>query len=97
MPVERVAAAERRELDDVAPEAERDRPVGDDADLAADHRQRVQVVRPRDEPAEEPTEPEARELGDPLVPPERRDLAEHAIRVRLLGALHVARQAPGLS
>ena len=68
-------------LHDVAPEEQRPRPVGDDPDLAADHRQRVQVVGPRDEPAEEPAKPAAQAARRSPVASQRRDLAEHPIAV----------------
>ena len=71
------------ELGDVAAEEERDRPVGDDAQLPREQRQLVEVVRPRDEPAGEAAEPAAEHVGDALVAAERRDLAEHPVAVRL--------------
>ena len=52
---------EHRELDDVAAEEERDRPVDDDAQLPREQRELVQVVRPRDEPAGEAPEVQARD------------------------------------
>ena len=58
--LEPLGVPEARQLGDVAAEEERRRPVGDDAELAAQERQRVEVVRARDEPAEE-----ARERGRP--------------------------------
>ncbi len=75
--------AEHRELDDVAAEEQRDRPVDDDAQLPREQRELVQVVRPRHEPAGEAPEVEARDLRDALEAAERRDLAEHAVAVRL--------------
>src|SRR5437868_7153295 len=49
--------AEHAQLGDVALEEERDRPVRDDAQLPGAQRQLVEVVRPRDPPAEEAAEP----------------------------------------
>src|SRR5262249_62163684 len=59
---------EHPELGDVAAEEQRHRPVGDDAQLPRDQRQLVQVVRPRDPPAEEAAEVQAEHLRDALVP-----------------------------
>ena len=75
--------AEHAELGDVATEEELNRPVGDDAELPGDQRQLVEVVRPRDPPAEEAAERQAHHLRDPLVAAERRDLAEHPVAVGL--------------
>src|SRR3989304_7117112 len=75
--------AEDGELDYVAPEEERHRPVEDDAELPRYERELVQVVRPRDPPPGEPAQAHSGDLGDALVVPERRDLAEHAVAVRL--------------
>ena len=60
-------------------------------------RELVQVVGARHPPAEEAVEAQAEHLGDPLVPAERRDLAEHLVAVRLWRAGQVLRQAPGLA
>src|ERR687886_1781164 len=75
--------SEHPELCDVAAEEERDGPVDDDAELPRQERQLVQVIRPRHEPAEEPAQPQAEDVGDPLVPPQRRYLPEHAVTVGL--------------
>src|SRR3954468_2202835 len=88
---------EHRELGDVAAEEEPDRPVGDHAELSRHERELVEVVRPRDEPADEAAEAEAEDVGDPLVPAERRDLAEHPVAVGLWLAAEVLRQAAGLA
>src|SRR6185503_11583509 len=85
-------AAEHRELGDVAAEEETDGPVADHAELPPDERQLVEVVRPRDEPADE-----AEDVGDPFVPAEGGHLAEHAVAVGLRLAAEVLRQAPGLA
>src|SRR4029078_10301704 len=53
-------------------------------------------VRARDEPAEEPAEAEPRKLRDALVAAERRDLAEHAVAVRLRGTGEVLCEPPCL-
>jgi hypothetical protein len=50
------------------------------------------VVGPGDEPAEEASEADPRDLGDPLVPAERRDLPEHAVPVGLRRAGQVLRE-----
>ena len=89
--------AEHRELGDVAAEEERDRPVGDDAELPGEERQLVEVVRPRDEPADEAAKAEAEDVRDPLVAPEGRHLAEHAVAVRLRARPEVLREPPGLA
>ena len=89
--------AEHRELDDVAAEEERHRPVDDDAELSGEQRQLVQVVRPRDEPAGKAPEVDARKLGDPLEAAERRDLAEHPVPVRLPVAGQVLRESARLA
>ncbi len=89
--------AEHRELGDVAAEEERHGPVGDDPELARDERELEEVVRPRDEPAEEAAEAQAEHVGDPLVAAERRHLAEHPVAVRLRLAPEVLRQPPGLA
>src|SRR5215212_8877118 len=94
---ESLSVPEHRELGDVAPEEERGRPVGDDAQLPGEEGQLVEVVRPGDEPAEEAREPEAHHIGDPLVASECRNLAEHAVAVRLPLALEVLRQSAGLA
>ena len=60
-------------------------------------RQLVQVVRPGHEPAEEAAQREAEHVGDPLVAAERRDLAEHAVAVRLGVAGQVLREPSGLA
>ena len=72
------------ELGDVAPEEERRRPVGDDAELARDERQLVRggSVRVTNQPGK-PRSAQAQHVGDPLVAAERRDLAEHPVAVGL--------------
>jgi uncharacterized membrane protein len=75
--------AEPRELGDVAPEEERGRPVGDDAELSHQERQLDEVVRAGDEPCRKAAQPQAEHVGDALVPAERRHLTEHPVRVRL--------------
>src|SRR5215471_16439639 len=85
------------ELRDVAREEQPDRPVDQDAELPRYERQLVQVVCPRDPPAEEAAEREAEDVGDALVPPERRHLAEHAVAVRLRLAGQVFRESPRLA
>ena len=77
--------AEARQLGDVAPEEERRRPVRDDPGLAAEERQRIEVVGAGDEPAEEARDVDAHHVGDALVAAERRDLAQHPVAVRLRG------------
>ena len=71
--------AETGELGDVASEAERDRPVDDDPDLATRGGQRVEVVRPGDEPAEkaaqEPNDPGLRAAAERAL-----DAAVEAVR-----------------
>src|SRR5205085_5352693 len=49
-----------------------------------------------DEPADEAAQADAEDVRDPLVAAERRDLAEHAVAIRLRLALEVLRQLPGL-
>src|SRR3954451_1874701 len=88
---------EHRELGDVAAEEEPDRPVGDHAELSRHERELVEVVRPRDEPADEAAEAEAEDVGDPLVPAERRDLAEHSVAIGLRLSAEVLREAAGLA
>src|SRR5512132_3658856 len=95
--IESVWVAEHRELDDVAAEEERGRPVGDDAQLPREERQLVKVVRPRDEPAEEAGEAEADHVGDALVTAERGHLAEHSVAVGLPLADEVLGEAAGLA
>src|SRR5690242_15314994 len=73
--------AEGAELCDVAPEEQRDGPVDDDPQLPGEERQLVQMVRPREEPAEEAAQAQPEHVGDPLVASERRRLAEHAVAV----------------
>ena len=88
------------ELGDVAAEEERDGPVGDDTRASAmSSGQLVEVVRPRDEPAEEAAEAEAEDVGDPLVAAERRHLAEHPVAVGLRVAARGSSRAgaPGAS
>src|SRR6187551_3751137 len=92
-----VGVAEHRELGDVASEEEADRPVGDHPELSRDERQLVEVVRPRDEPADEAAEAEAEDVGDPFVPAEGSHLAKHAVAVGLRLAAEVLRQAAGLA
>src|SRR5213596_948363 len=94
---ERVRVAEHGELGDVAAKDEADRPVGDDAQLPREERELVQVVRPRDEPADETAETEPEHVGDSLVAAEGGHLAEHAVAVWLRLALDVLGQAPGLA
>ena len=65
--------------------------------LAAEGRQRVEVVRPRHEPAGEAAQPEPGQLGDPLVAAERRDLAEHPVAVGLRPPDEVLREPPRLA
>src|SRR3954454_19013687 len=81
--IEAFRVPEHRELRDVAPEEERGRPVGHHAQLSREEWQLVEVVRPRDEPAEEAGEAQADHVGDPLVAAERSHLAEHPVAVRL--------------
>src|SRR6188474_219153 len=52
-------ASEHRELGDVAAEEQRNGPVGDHPQFSRDERELVEVVRPRDEPADEAPEAEA--------------------------------------
>src|ERR1700742_2950405 len=94
--IEAIRMAEHRELGDVAAEEERGRPVGHDAQLPGEERQLVEVVRPRDEPADEPGEAQADHVGDALVAAERRDLSEHAVAVRLPLADEVLGEPPCL-
>src|SRR2546421_12596253 len=89
--------AEHPELGDVAAEEERGRPVGDDAQLPGQERELVQVVRAGDEPARKAAQAHAEHVRDPLVPPERRDLAEHPVAVGARLAVEVLRQAAGLA
>ena len=72
---------EHAQLGDVAAEEERDRPVGDDAELSGEKRQLVEVVRPRHDPAEEAAQRDAEDERDPFVAAERRDLPERAVAV----------------
>src|SRR5438067_12881155 len=76
---ETLRMTEHAQLGDVALEEKRDRPVGDDPQLSREQRWLVEVIRPRDPPAEEAAELETHHLGDALVPAERRDLAEHPV------------------
>ena len=69
----------------------------DHAQLPREERQLVEVVRPRDEPAEEAGEAEAEHVGDALVAAERGHLAEHAVAVRLRLAGEVLGEAAGLA
>src|SRR4051812_47756520 len=89
--------AELAELGDVAAEEERDRPVDDYSELSLDERELVQVVRARHPPAEEAVEVQAEHLRDALVPAEGRDLAEHAVAVRLGRPGQVLREPPRLA
>ena len=66
-------------------------------ELPGDERELEQVVRPRDEPADEAAEAQAQHVGDPLVAAERRHLAEHAVAVGLRLAFEVLRQPAGLA
>src|SRR4029077_9591879 len=75
--------SEHGQLDDVAPEEERDRPVDDHAQLPREERKLVQVVRARDEPPREAPNVDPRKLGDSLEAAECRDLPQHAVTVRL--------------
>src|SRR5688500_14251305 len=77
---------EPAELGDVAAEEERDRPVDDDAYLPGQDGELQEVVRAREEPAGEAAQRDAQHVCDALVAAERRNLAEHAVAVRL----HVA-------
>src|SRR5436189_3491645 len=88
---------EHAQLGDVPAEEERDRPVGHDAKLPGEERQLVEVVRPRHEPADGPTQGHAEDQGDPLVAAERGDLAEHAEAVGLRVSAEVLREAPRLA
>src|SRR5437763_16189800 len=88
--------AEHPELGDIAAEEQRDRPIRDHAQLSREQWELVEVVRPRDPPAEEAAELEAHHVGDPLVAAERRDLAEHPVAVGLRVAAQVLRQPAGL-
>src|SRR3954447_21364559 len=94
---ELLGMAELAELGDVAAEEERDRPVDDYSELSLDERELVQVVRPRHPPAEEAVQVEAEHLRDALVPAEGRDLAEHAVAVRLRGPGQVLREPARLT
>src|ERR671914_2795881 len=84
--------AEHAQLGDVPPEEERDRPVGDDAELPREERELVQVIRPRHEPAGKAAEPHAEDVGDSPVAAERCHLAQHAVPVRLSLARQVLRE-----
>src|SRR3954471_16841090 len=88
---------EHPELDDVAPEEERDRPVDDDTKPSLGERQLVEVIAPRHEPTGEAAQAQAHHVGDALVAAERRDLAQHAVVVRLRSACDVLREAPRLT
>jgi len=89
--------AELSELGDVAAEEERHRPVDDDPELPLRERELVQVVRPRHPPAGEAAQAQAEHLRDPLVPAERRHLAQHSVAVRLRRPDEVPREAPSLA
>src|SRR5919204_4286340 len=78
---EPLRVAEHPKLGDVAAEEERGRPVGDDAQFPRQERELVQVVRPGDEPAREAAQADPQHVRDPLVPAERRHLAEHAVAI----------------
>src|SRR5947208_9458251 len=65
---EPLGMAEHAQLGDVALEEQRHCPVRDDAQLPREQRQLVEVVRPRDPPAEKAAELESHKLGDSLVP-----------------------------
>src|SRR5712692_4975778 len=67
---------ERAELDDVAPEEQRHRPVQDDPHLAVEGGDAEDVVRAMQEPGREPPEPEPGHTGDALEPAERHQPAE---------------------
>ena len=85
------------ERSDVAREAQRRRPVSDDAKLPAQEGQGVQVVAPGDEPTGKSRQVDPEDVRDPLEAAERRHLAEHAIAVGLGDAGEVSRQAACLS
>src|SRR2546430_8588872 len=74
---------EHSELRDVASEQERDGPVDDDSELSREEGELVEVVRPGDEPAGEAAQWQAEHEGDAFVSPQRRDLAEGPVSVRL--------------
>src|SRR5438034_1028920 len=93
---EALRVAERAELGDVAAEEERDGPVSHDAQLPREQRKLVQVVGAGDEPADEARQADAEHIGDALVAAERRDLAEHAVTVRLRLAGEVLCEPAGL-
>ena len=92
-----MAAAEHRELGDVAPEEERHRPVDDDAELPRQQGELVQVIRPADEPAEEAAEAKSHHVGDSLVPAECGHLAQHPVAVGAHVATKVLGQPAGLA
>src|SRR5215218_1557547 len=94
---EPLSVPEHRELGDVPPEEERRRPVGHDAELPGEEGQLVEVVRPRDEPAEEARQPHSEDIGDALVAAEGRYLAEHPVAVRLGLVREVLREPPCLA
>src|SRR5678809_1358298 len=79
--IEAAWMAEHRQLGDVAAEKERGRPVGDNAELPREQGQLVEVVRTRDEPAEEAGEAQAEDVGYSLVAAERRHLPQHLVAV----------------
>src|SRR6188472_1621898 len=84
--------SEHAQLGDVAAEEEGDRPVGDDPELPGEKWELVEVVRPRDEPADEAAERNAEDERDSLVPAERSHLPERAVPVPLGSASEVLRE-----
>src|SRR3954454_2133027 len=88
--------AEAPQLGDVAPEEERRRPVRHDPRLAAEERQRVEVVGACDEPTEEARDAYPHHVRNSLEAAERRDLAEHAVAIWLRLPGEVLRQLPRL-
>src|SRR6476469_460263 len=88
--------AEPAQLGDVPAEEERHGPVGQDAQFPRDERKLVEVIRTRDEPADEPAERDAEDERDPLVAAERGHLSEHPEAVRLLVAAQVLREPASL-
>src|SRR3954451_964121 len=95
--VETLRVAEPTKLSQVAAEEEGHGPVDDDAGPALRQRELVQVVAPGHEPPGKATKADPEDVGDPLVAAERRDLAQHAVAVRLEVGLQVLREPPRLS
>ncbi len=89
--------AEHAQLGDVATEEERHRPVGDHAQLARGERKLEEMVRARHPPAGKAAEAKAEDIGDPLVAPERRHLAEHPVAIRLGRPRQVLREPSRLA